>query len=319
MTSPLSPARAPQPIEGIVPVMLTPFDQDGAIDYAGLERLIEWYLAHGSDALFAVAQSSEMQFLSLAERGALGRFVVERVAGRVPVVVSGHISDDPDAQAEELNVAAATGADGIVLVTNRLDPRREGSEAFAANLHRLLKRLPSDIALGLYECPAPYRRLLSDDELKLCIDTGRFVMLKDVSCELDTVKRRVALAQGSPMTILNANAAIAWDAMKAGSGGFNGVFTNFHPDLYHWLRNRADEHPALAQELSTFLVLSAVSEALGYPALAKLYHQRIGTFQSIRCRAIDYDVRERFWALDAVLDKIVEGTEHFRARIAAGA
>ncbi|QGA40558.1 dihydrodipicolinate synthase family protein [Burkholderia glumae] len=319
MTSPLSPARAPQPIEGIVPVMLTPFAQDGAIDYAGLERLIEWYLAHGSDALFAVAQSSEMQFLSLAERGALGRFVVERVAGRVPVVVSGHISDDPDAQAEELNVAAATGADGIVLVTNRLDPRREGSEAFAANLHRLLKRLPSDIALGLYECPAPYRRLLSDDELKLCIDTGRFVMLKDVSCELDTVKRRVALAQGSPMTILNANAAIAWDAMKAGSGGFNGVFTNFHPDLYHWLRNRADEHPALAQELSTFLVLSAVSEALGYPALAKLYHQRIGTFQSIRCRAIDYDVRERFWALDAVLDKIVEGTEHFRARIAAGA
>lgn len=319
MTSPLCAPRASQSIEGIVPVMLTPFDQDGAIDYAGLERLIEWYLAHGSDALFAVAQSSEMQFLSLAERAALGRFVVERVAGRVPVVVSGHISDDPDAQAEELNAAAATGADGIVLVTNRLDPRREGTEAFAANLRRLIKRLPSDIALGLYECPAPYRRLLSDDELKLCIDTGRFVMLKDVSCDLDTVKRRVALAQGSPMTVLNANAAIAWDAMKAGSGGFNGVFTNFHPDLYHWLRNRADENPALAQELSTFLVLSAVSEALGYPALAKIYHQRIGTFQSIRCRVIDYDVRERFWALDAVLDKIVEGTEHFRARIAAAA
>ncbi|WP_432779436.1 dihydrodipicolinate synthase family protein [Burkholderia gladioli pv. alliicola] len=319
MTSPLFATRASQSIEGIVPVMLTPFDQDGAIDYAGLERLIEWYLAHGSDALFAVAQSSEMQFLSLAERAALGRFVVERVAGRVPVVVSGHISDDPDAQAEELNAAAATGADGIVLVTNRLDPRREGTEAFAANLRRLIKRLPSDIALGLYECPAPYRRLLSDDELKLCIDTGRFVMLKDVSCDLDTVKRRVALAQGSPMTVLNANAAIAWDAMKAGSGGFNGVFTNFHPDLYHWLRNRADENPALAQELSTFLVLSAVSEALGYPALAKIYHQRIGTFQSIRCRVIDYDVRERFWALDAVLDKIVEGTENFRARIAAAA
>jgi len=37
----------------------------------------------------------------------------------------------------------------------------------------------------------------------------------------------------------------------------------------------------------------------------------------IRCRAIDYDVRERFWALDAVLDKIVSGTEHFRRRIAA--
>ncbi|WP_368621403.1 dihydrodipicolinate synthase family protein [Paraburkholderia sp. BR13444] len=319
MTLPTSLPRSTRSIEGIVPVMLTPFDDVGTIDYAGLERLIEWYLAHGSDALFAVAQSSEMQFLSLDERAALGRFVVERVAGRAPVVVSGHISDDPDAQAQELNAAAATGADGIVLVTNRLDPRREGTEAFTANLRRLMSRLPSDIPLGLYECPAPYRRLLSDDELKMCIDTGRFVMLKDVSCDLDTVKRRVALAKGSPMKILNANAAIAWDAMKAGSAGFNGVFTNFHPDLYNWLRNRADENPALAHELSTFLVLAAVSEALGYPALAKIYHQRIGTFQSIRCRAIDYDVRERFWALDAVLDKIVDGTEHFRSRIAAGA
>jgi len=308
-------------IEGIVPVMLTPFDASGAIDYAGLERLIEWYIEKGSDALFAVAQSSEMQFLSLDERRALGRFVVEKVAGRIPVVVSGHISDDLDAQAEELNVAAKTGAQGIVLVTNHLDPRREGTAAFTANLERLLARLPGDMPLGLYECPAPYRRLLSDDELKRCIDTGRFIMLKDVSCDLDTVKRRVALAKGSPLKVLNANAAIARDAMKAGSAGFNGVFTNFHPDLYKWLREhdagKTAQDPTLADELATFLVLSAVSEALGYPALAKIYHQRIGTFDSIRCRVIDYDVRERFWALDAVLDKIVAGTEQFRERIAA--
>ncbi|WP_146777707.1 dihydrodipicolinate synthase family protein, partial [Burkholderia cenocepacia] len=282
-----------------------------------LERLIEWYLAHGSDALFAVAQSSEMQFLSLAERAALARFVVERVGGRVPVVASGHISDDLDAQVAELCAAAESGAQGVVLVTNRLDPQRKGSAALLDHLHRLLARLPSDLPLGLYECPAPYRRLLSDDELRACIDTGRFVMLKDVSCDLATVKRRVALAAGSPLKILNANAAIAWDAMKAGSAGFNGVFTNFHPDLYQWLRTRGESNPALADELSTFLVVSAVSEALGYPALAKLYHQRIGTFGSIKCRAIDYDVRERFWALDAVLDKIVAGTEHFRRRIAA--
>ncbi|KWE60666.1 dihydrodipicolinate synthase family protein [Burkholderia sp. MSMB2157WGS] len=304
-------------IEGIVPVMLTPFDDAGSIDYAGLERLIEWYLAHGSDALFAVAQSSEMQFLSLAERAELARFVVERVAGRVPVVASGHISDDIDAQVVELCAAAESGAQGVVLVTNRLDPQRKGSAALLDHLRRLLARLPSDLPLGLYECPAPYRRLLSDDELRACIDTGRFVMLKDVSCDLATVKRRVALAAGSPLKILNANAAIAWDAMKAGSAGFNGVFTNFHPDLYLWLRTRGESNPALADELSTFLVVSAVSEALGYPALAKLYHQRIGTFGSIKCRAIDYDVRERFWALDAVLDKIVAGTEHFRRRIAA--
>ncbi|MEG1113335.1 MAG: dihydrodipicolinate synthase family protein, partial [Hafnia sp.] len=52
-------------INGIVPVMLTPFTADEQIDYPALERLIDWYLAKGVDALFAVCQSSEMQFLSL--------------------------------------------------------------------------------------------------------------------------------------------------------------------------------------------------------------------------------------------------------------
>ena len=304
-------------IEGIVPVMITPFTDDGDIDYAGLERLIEWYIAKGSDALFAVCQSSEMVFLSLAEREALAKFVVRQVAGRVPVVASGHISDDPHGQLEELTVAANSGADGVVLVTNHLDPKNRGTAAFRGNLDWLLERLPRDIPLGLYECPAPYRRMLSDEEIRICLDTGRFVLLKDVSCDLDIVKRRVALTAGSPLAILNANAAIAYDAMKAGSRGFNGVSTNFHPDLYKWLYTSGVKHPELAEEVATFLVLAALSEAFGYPVLAKIYHQRLGTFTSIKSRAISFDVRERFWALDAILDKVVAGTEAMRAKIAA--
>ena len=66
-------------IEGIIPVMLTPFTEEGEIDYPGLERLIQWYLDKGADALFAIAQSSEMQFLTLAERAALGHFVVKQL------------------------------------------------------------------------------------------------------------------------------------------------------------------------------------------------------------------------------------------------
>ncbi len=305
-----------KPIEGIVPVMITPYLENGEIDYAGLERLIEWYIAKGSDALFAVCQSSEMQFLSVKERSELGKFVVRQAAGRVPVVVSGHVSDDPYSQLEELTVAAETGADGVVLVTNHLDPKNRGSDTFCGNLQWLLDRLPKDMPLGLYECPAPYRRLLSDDELRFCIDSGRFVLLKDVSCDLDTVKRRVAMTAGSPFAILNANAAIAYDAMKAGSRGFNGVFTNFHPDLYKWLYTSGTKYPELADEVATFLVLAALSEAFGYPVLAKMYHQRIGTFASIKSRTLTFDVRERFWALDAILDKVVAGTEAMRAKIA---
>jgi 4-hydroxy-tetrahydrodipicolinate synthase len=303
-------------IEGIIPVMITPFTEDGAIDYAGFEKLIDWYLAQDVDALFAVCQSSEMQYLSLRERGELGRFVVQQVGGRVPVISSGHISDDIDEQVTELTVAAETGVDAVVLVTNHLDPANQGMAAFRRTTDTLLAGLPQNMPLGLYECPAPFRRLLSDDELKYCIDSGRFVVLKDVSCDLPTVERRVALANGSPMAIINANAAIARDAMRAGSLGFTGVFTNFHPDLYKWMRLSGDLHEDLARRLNTFLVLAAVSEAFGYPVLAKLYHQRLGTFGSIKSRVIEFDVREKFWALDAILDQVVAGTEAFRAEIA---
>lgn len=309
--------RQPPPrFQGVIPVMLTPFDDAGAIDWAGLERLIEWYLAHGADGLFAVCQSSEMMFLSLEERVALGRFVVEKTAGRVPVVVSGHISDPLESQIVELRAMASVGADALILVTNHLDPRNEGEATLSPTLSRLLDALPPDLPLGLYECPAPFRRLLSDDELKRCADSGRFIALKDVSCDLATVTRRIALTRETPLRILNANAAIAWEAIEAGAPSFNGVFANIHPDLYKWLIVSGARHRAVARELSAFLVMCAVGEALGYPAFAKLYHQKLGTFASTRCRAIDYDPRERFWALDAVIDKLDEGTRLWRARLA---
>lgn len=49
-------------IEGIIPVMLTPFTADNKIDYLGLKRLIDWYIENGADALFAVCQNAVFNF-----------------------------------------------------------------------------------------------------------------------------------------------------------------------------------------------------------------------------------------------------------------
>ncbi|MGS3450992.1 dihydrodipicolinate synthase family protein [Klebsiella electrica] len=303
-------------INGIVPVMLTPFTAGDRIDYPALAKLIDGYLEKGVDALFAVCQSSEMQFLSLDERVELANFVVQQVNGRIPVIASGHISDDIDAQKAELLAMAQTGIDALVLVTNHLDPRNEGSEVFYATLNTLLDTLPASLPLGLYECPAPYRRLLSDDEFTWCANSGRFVVLKDVSCDLPTVERRVRLAQGTPLNVINANAAIAWPAILAGSQGFSGVFTNFHPELYSWLWREGKNQRLLADELAIFLSLGAVTETLGYPKNAKIYHQRLGTFDSISCRVNKDDVLNKFWGLTVILDQIRAGTEQWCQRIA---
>ncbi|QMV14984.1 dihydrodipicolinate synthase family protein [Vibrio spartinae] len=299
-------------IEGIVPVMLTPFTAQNEIDYQGLETLIDWYIANGADALFAVCQSSEMLFLSLEERVALSQFVVDYTNGRIPVISSGHISPDIDDQITELTAMAATGIDALVLVTNRLDPDNQGTAAFLNHLNTLMDAIPADMPLGLYECPAPYRRLLTDEEIQFCADSGRFVVLKDVSCDLETVKRRVQLTKTSPLAIINANAAIAYEAIQHGSKGFSGVFTNFHPDLYHWLYHNASQAPEFAQQLSWFLSLSAVTETLGYPKNAKVFHQRLGTFSSVHSRVTDDDVLEKYWGLSVILDQIAASAQAYR-------
>jgi 4-hydroxy-tetrahydrodipicolinate synthase len=302
-------------IHGIIPVMLTPFDQRGDIDWNGLENLVEWYIAHGAQALFAVCQSSEMQFLSLAERRELATFTVKQVAGRIPVLASGHIADNPSEQAREMAVIADTGIDCLVLVSNRLDPENAGGDHLRGAVDRLKAALPSGLPLGMYECPAPCRRLLTDAEILYLCDDPRFVFLKDVSCDLDVVRRRTRLANDSMLAVNNANAAIAHPALQSGADGFCGVFTNFHPDLYRWLQDEGPSHPELADELGIFLALAALSEPMGYPKLAKIYHQRLGTFKSTCSRTIDEDIRETFWALYAVIDKISEGTDIWRQRI----
>lgn len=140
---------------GIVPVMITPFDDNNRIDWNGYARLIEWYIENGSHGLFAVCQSSEMLFLTLEERTQLAAFTVDQVKGRVPVVASGHISERMEDQKAELRAMAETGVDAVVLVTNRLAAADEDASVFRSRLQDLIGALPADITLGLYECPAP--------------------------------------------------------------------------------------------------------------------------------------------------------------------
>ena len=304
-------------INGIIPVMLTVFDDHGGIDWESQKRLTDWYLKQGGESLFAVCQSSEMLYLDLDEREALARFTVDAVDGRVPVIASGHVGVTLEEQITELTQIANTGIDCLVFVTNRLDPDNLGSEHLFKTVETLKQELPTELRLGLYECPVPYRRLLSDDEITYFAQDPRFVILKDVSCDLQTVRRRLELTKNSSLMISNANAAIAFKAMKSGASGFCGVFNNFHPDLYRWIRDEGEINTDLADELARFLVLSATTEGMGYPKLAKIYHQRLGTIQSSFSRAVPEDIFEKHWALESILEKIEEGTEYYRGKIQA--
>lgn len=255
------------------PVMITPFTSDGKIDFDSLLRLIRWYEDRGATGLFAACQSSEIFFLSLEERVELVRFVVQHA--RIPVIASGHVSDNLADQIEELKCMHAAGAQALILITNRLAKQDDPPEVFMRNLRAMMDALPADVPLGFYECPYPYKRLISLEELKWCADSGRFHFMKDTCCNIETIRQRLKVIEGSPLKLFNANTTTLLDSLKAGAAGFSGVMMNFHPELYAWLARSWQEQPENARLVQDFLTVFSFIELQVYPVNAKYHLQTV--------------------------------------------
>lgn len=272
---------------GVYPVMLTPFTENNEVNYEALGKLIDWYIEKGVNGLFADCQSSEMFFLSLEERVKIGEFVKKHADGRVPVVTSGHISDSLEDQAKELTAIAGTGADAVILLTNRLAKENESDEVWLENLKKLLEMIPKDVPLGFYECPYPYKRIISPELLKWCADTGRFYFIKDTSCDIENMKAKLEVIKGTNLKLFNANTSTLLETLELGASGYSGVMANFHPELYVKLCNIYKENPSKARKIADFLTVASLIERQVYPVNAKFYQKSIGNFNSIMTRTRD--------------------------------
>lgn len=258
---------------GVWPVMLTPFAEDGAIDYKGLEELVEWYIGHKCDGLFAVCQSSEMYYLTLEERLELAKAVVKLTAGRVPVIASGNICGTGEERIEEAARMAQTGVDAIVLITNSFATEEESDEVWMERCLDFISKIPADIPLGFYECPYPYKRLISLENLKTCAETGRFHFLKDTCCDAELIRKRLEVIKGTSLKLYNANTSTLLETLKAGAVGFSGIMANFHPGLYSYLcRHYEDEKVKYLQD---YLTLASLIERQYYPVNAKFHLKEI--------------------------------------------
>ena len=262
--------------------MITPYKPDGTVDYDTACQYVDWYFENGLTGIFAVCQSSEIFFLSLEERVKLNRCVYERAKAlekesgrRFTVVSSGHISDSLEDQAKELNAIWESGTDALILITNRLDPNNEGDDTFIRNAQWLLERLPEDVKLGFYECPYPYKRLVTPKILDWCIDTGKFTYMKDTCCDAAEIARRVQQLKGSGFKLLNANCQTLLESMRSGADGYCGIMCNFHPRLYAWLGENYQSQPEKADLVQSIIGTFGFTEAgLPYPLTAK-YHMNL--------------------------------------------
>ena len=276
--------------------MLTPFTDANTVDYGALRELVEWYIARQVDGLFAVCQSSEMFQLSLEERVGIASCVVKQTAGRVPVIAAGHIADDMADQIEEVRAISDTGVNAIVLVTNRLAGEEESDDVWKRNAEILFDELP-DILFGFYECPYPYKRLMSPELLAWCASTERVLFLKDTSCNIEDMRAKVEAVKGTDLKIFNANAATLLETLKLGVSGYSGVMANFHPELYVWMSRQWSRETQKAEQLQDFLGVASLIERQLYPINGKYYLQLEGLNMTLNSRVKDasqFTPAERF-------------------------
>ena len=146
-------------------------DPAGGIDWAGLDRLVDWYLERGAKGLFAVCGSSELDALTLDERFAL----CERVAARAaphPVVASGTFGGPLPLQAGDCRRMVEAGARAAVILTGNLAVGEESDDTWRARLGELMD-LTAPIPLGFYERPGPNNRAIPPGTLGELAVTSR--------------------------------------------------------------------------------------------------------------------------------------------------
>lgn len=257
--------------------MLTPFQSNGKIDFKLLTSLTEFYINAGARGLFANCLSSEMFELSPDERIAITKHVVDVVAGEVPVVSTGSFSDELAVQIEFIKEINDTGVQSVILSSGVMVSEKESDEDFENKFGEIL-HATSGINFGFYECPVPYKRIVSPDLLSKFVKSGRVNYFKDTCLDLEMVTEKIRRGADYEFGLYDAYIVHAVDSLKAGAAGLSCIQGNFFPELIVWLCNHYN-HPEHANEVARvqrFLASNMDVMHDVYPTVAKIFLKKRG-------------------------------------------
>jgi 4-hydroxy-tetrahydrodipicolinate synthase len=272
---------------GVLPAMITPFKVDKSIDWDGVNQLTDWYIESGVAGLFAVGQSSEMFALSDSERLQLAEEVVKRTDGRVPVTASGTFVRSITEQAEFIKKLFDIGVQVVVVLASQMAESDEDDSVWQRNVEQLLE-LTGDIPLALYECPAPYHRLISPELVHWAANTGRFHLLKETSRSIEQVQAKIEAAEGTPLGIYNADATTLLPSLRSGARGYCGIAANYYPEAIARLCEVFETQEA--DNIQALINMADPTIHHKYPVAAKYYRKQAGFDMLTISRVTDVEI-----------------------------
>lgn len=210
--------------KGLGVALVTPFKADGSVDFDALRRLLDYQLSNGVDFLCVLGTTAETPCLSAEEKVKVKNIVVEKVQGRVPILL-GCGGNNTAAVVESLKNDDFTGVDGILSVCPYYNkPSQEG-------LYQHFKAIANatELPVVLYNVPGRVGvNMTAETTLRLANDCPNIVAIKEASgnfAQIDDIIKN----KPSHFDVISGDDGITFPLITLGAVGVISVIGNALP------------------------------------------------------------------------------------------
>ena len=217
-----------QPIyTGAGVAIITPFTKEGKVNYPALKTILEYQIAHGTDAIIICGTTGESATLSHEEHTEAIRFTVETVAHRIPVI-AGTGSNDTAYALHLSNEAEKIGVDGLLMVTPYYN--KASQAGLIKHYTYLADRVSTPIII--YNVPS---RTGCDVKPETYAELSKHKMIyaaKEASGNISTIAKTISLCE-KDFAIYSGNDDQITAIMSLGGKGVISVLSNVAPQVAH--------------------------------------------------------------------------------------
>ncbi len=213
-------------LTGLGVALVTPFTEDGRVDYNGLATIIDYVIEGGVDYIVALGTTAETPTLYMPERAVIAMFISNHIAGRVPLVmgVGGNSTSEVLDQLREFDLR---GADAILSVTPYYNkPSQEG-------LYQHFKVVAenSPVPIILYNIAGRTGVNMSvETTLRIARDFDNVIGVKEASGNLEQIYRTID-ERPEGFMVISGDDGMTLDIMRHGGEGVISVAGNVFPKM----------------------------------------------------------------------------------------
>lgn len=214
-------------IKGSMVALVTPFTEDGSVDFKRVRELVEWHVQEGTDAILVLGTTAETPTLTTEEEDEIVRITIEQVAGRIPVVVGSGSNNTAKAVETSLKYEKM-GADALLVIS----PYYNKANKQGMIQHFLTVADAVNTPIILYNVPARTGISISYEVLEAVCKHKNIVGIKEASGDMSLVSKFSKLIDDN-FTIYSGNDDINVPLMSLGGGGVISVLANILPGVSH--------------------------------------------------------------------------------------